>query len=693
MSGEKTRDEPRYLAHANLRDGQREMIQEGISALEEEGFLLANAPTGLGKTAAALSAALNVARNRSPRPTILFMTGRQAQHRIVVDTVRQINERRNIENEDKVSLVDMIGQRGMCIHQIAEEWTSSFHNMCSDLRRNRQCKPYLADSPGLRLRVLQDPLHVDELVSVSRSHHESGSLKQTCPWKVARECASSADIVVCDYNHLFNERVRDSSLKGMGIDMSNLLLIIDEAHNLPERIRMGLRARLTPDLIRNAVYELEEHRETLQEQYEKTGTSDSTLDDEEREISTIRLSEATLTRTRLRLAQWFKEQREMLQKEKPGKDENEKRVKPSQVLKLFTAEMAEPLGTQQLTIEKLMKTLWDVQVDHSEDDDAETDNACERLASVLENLSRFEDDPAICVAFRFKSDTSHISTHLLDPSVVSAPVFDSVRGAVLMSGTLTPPEMYAHSLGIPEGRMVTAASYQSPFEADRRPVIIANGVSTLYARRGRENTRKIQKHIHALLRNTPGHVVVFCPSYAILQDVIGSGDWPGRWVVVEEPGWSKKKVDDIQEQLRSARIRGQKILLGGVFGGRLAEGVDYAENVLDAVCCVGIPNAPMSVENDALKEYIGKDLGRSLSWRYAVFQPAVNKVLQGMGRAIRKADDRAFMLLLDDRLNTPNYKGCLPPTMSHFESKDAETTGRFAKRFFARHPEPASHEE
>jgi len=693
MSGEDVHIEARYLAHATLRDGQREMIQEGIDVLEQNGFLLANAPTGLGKTAAALTAALNVARSRSPRPTILFMTGRQAQHRIVVETVRQINERRNIETEDKVSLVDMIGQRGMCIHQIAEEWMGSFHKMCSDLRRHRQCKPYLADSPGLRLRVLNDPLHVDELVSVSRSHHESGSLKQTCPWKVARECASSADIVVCDYNHLFNERVRDSSLKGMGIDISNLLLIIDEAHNLPERIRMGLSARLTPELIRDAVFELEEHRETIQEQFASTGASDSTLDAEEREIRNIRLTEAVLKQTRLRLAKWFRTEHESLSKKNPGKDEYERRVNPSEVLEILTSEMVEVLAGEKLTSEKLLKTLWDVKVDPSDDDDDERQNACERLASVLENLVRFENDAAICVAFRHKGDSSHISTHLLDPAVISGPIFDEVQGAILMSGTLTPPEMYGSSLGIPNDREITATSYESPFEADRRPVIIAKDVSTLYARRSIENTKKIRQHIHALLRNTPGHVVVFCPSYAILEEVVGSADWPGRRVVVEEKGWSKSRVDDMQEQLRSARLRGQKILLGGVFGGKLAEGVDYAENVLDAVCCVGIPNAPASVENDALKEYISDNIGKGLAWRYAVMQPAVNKVLQGMGRAIRKAEDRAFMLLLDDRLHTPNYKRCLPPTMSHFEAKNADTTARLAKRFFARHPEPASHEE
>ena len=46
-----------------------------------------------------------------------------------------------------------------------------------------------------------------------------------------------ADIVVCDYNHVFIEGIRESSLPAMGVDLESSILIVDEAHNLPDRIR------------------------------------------------------------------------------------------------------------------------------------------------------------------------------------------------------------------------------------------------------------------------------------------------------------------------------------------------------------------------------------------------------------------------------------------------------------------------
>ena len=82
----------RFLAHDSLREGQIDMINDGLKVISEGGFLLANAPTGIGKTAAALAAALTVARSRTGA-RVLFLTGRQSQHRIVVDTVRKINDR------------------------------------------------------------------------------------------------------------------------------------------------------------------------------------------------------------------------------------------------------------------------------------------------------------------------------------------------------------------------------------------------------------------------------------------------------------------------------------------------------------------------------------------------------------------------------------------------------------------------
>jgi DNA excision repair protein ERCC-2 len=195
-----------FLAHATPRPGQLEMIHDGINALQEGNFHLAAAPTGIGKTAASLAAALQVAGESSLKKTVFFLTSRQTQHRIVVDTVRQINRLR--KDTTPVRLVDMVGQAGMCVQPFAKESPLVFSLMCSQHRKTRSCKPWITPAPGLKRRILASPLHVDELVGISRTHTENGAPAQTCPWKAAREAVSGADVFVGDYNHLFDDGVR-----------------------------------------------------------------------------------------------------------------------------------------------------------------------------------------------------------------------------------------------------------------------------------------------------------------------------------------------------------------------------------------------------------------------------------------------------------------------------------------------------
>jgi len=65
MSGEESSafsEDIRFLAHEEARPGQLEMIHDCLNALHSRGHHLAAAPTGIGKTAAALAAAIDSAK-------------------------------------------------------------------------------------------------------------------------------------------------------------------------------------------------------------------------------------------------------------------------------------------------------------------------------------------------------------------------------------------------------------------------------------------------------------------------------------------------------------------------------------------------------------------------------------------------------------------------------------------------------
>ena len=663
MPSDKSVTTARFLAHDVLRDGQISMINDGLDVMSNGGFLLANAPTGIGKTAAALAAALTVARTGEGKH-VIFMTGRQSQHRIVVDTVHNINNRLG-ENQPQVALVDMIGRESMCEHVDRGTGKCSCEQGTPESEReNRRA--------GLRDLILSEPRHVEFTI-------KEASNRRVCAWATARSAASDADILVCDYNHVFIESVRKASLSSMGIELENCIIVVDEAHNLPDRIRRSLSRNLNDKILRDAIFNLEEHCETL----EKKATQ-STID--AANATRARACEKALRRFKKRLATWIRDQRDKHRNPGDVGAEIEVRVEGDYILSMLRQELSGDISGEKIDLDGLIAQLFLIQVEMDEDED---ELPSERLAIVLSILNQYAQSPAMCVVLTSRGDENRITTHLLDPAIMSEEVFRTVRCGVLMSGTLTPPKMYADSLGISSERPLITESYPSPFLADRRPVLVASDVTSKYTARGPENTRKIRRHIHALLQSTPGHVAVFCQSYRMLEEIIEEADWPGRMLLIESRTWSKKRVDNAIQQLREARHRGTKVLLAGVFGGRLSEGVDYSGNILDAVVCVGIPIAPKSVPQDALREYIDGKHGYGKGWEYGALQPAVNSVLQGMGRAIRKSEDRAFILLLDNRLLTGQYRMCLPSTLHTFTANDAKRTGRMVKRFFAHLPEPA----
>ena len=121
-------------------------------------------------------------------------------------------------------------------------------------------------------------------------------------------------------------------------------------------------------------------------------------------------------------------------------------------------------------LEKLYETLSQVSVE-AEDDEDSTEPDAHRIAHIIESVIRFGNTTAFCMVFSPKGKEGKITTHLLDPGVLSGPLFAKTAGSILMSGTLYPPSMYADILALPSN-LTTKTSYISPFH-ERRPVLVA----------------------------------------------------------------------------------------------------------------------------------------------------------------------------------------------------------------------------
>jgi DNA excision repair protein ERCC-2 len=634
-----------------IRDGQKRFTRDVTMAVQGGKHLVAQAPTGIGKTAAALAPALQAALEQ--KKTVLFLTSRQSQHRIAVETLRIVADRRGV----RFTLVDLVSKRDMCLRPEASDMHAGrFGDFCAMETRTKSCQ-YLGEVDNDTLgKVRGGVLHVEELMAVSKGAH-------LCPHMVALEAAKGAQVIVADYNHLFSD-LRESSLERLGLTLAECIAIVDEAHNLPDRIRGSHSHRITPYLLDQVDQEARGQREkaveadlaalrvALQAMADKAQGDGRAKEDrmgsETRLLATLDVEELPAAFEAARNKGMFSTHRTL-------------------------ADAVEAL----LELGKKVRKGTDTVV-HSEE-----------LMEALEDWARFRTGGLRYLEWEPGAVTLHV--RLLDPALPARTVFQRVHSAILMSGTLRPPEMVRDLLGLDAAR-TAVRSYPSPFPQENRLVVVGQGYTTRYSGRGPEMWTRMADCIRQVCRAAKGNVAVFAPSYAILRDVRASLDSDVvednrshaqhgvRETIVEEPGWLKGDRDRVLDTLEGARKRGGAILLG-VLGGSFSEGVDFKDNLLSAVVIVGLPLAPPDLEVEAGISYLetrhpGK--GRAYGYTY----PAMSKVLQAMGRGIRSSTDRCVIVLLDERYMQPPYRQMLPDEAIVVASREP---AQAAAQFLARH--------
>src|SRR2546427_6115070 len=302
------------------------------------------------------------------------------------------------------------------------------------------------------------------------------------------------------------------------------------------------------------------------------------------------------------------------------------------------------------------------------------------LPEVADFFVRWRDQDEASLRRVVPGPDGKFAFRLLRASVLRRSVSDRGRARTLMCGTLFPAEMYAGLLGIAARRRVLR-TYTSPFPRENRLLLVSPNIQTLFVKRGKEMHNAIAREIGGIAAVVPGNVAAFFPSYELLGEAhrrLRAARVP-KQILVERPDWSKTQRDGALEALRLARTEGGALLLG-VQGGSLSEGADYHDNLLAAVIVVGLPLSPPSVEGEALRDYYARKFGFAKGHDYAVVYPAVNRLLQAAGRAIRSERDRAAIVLLDGRILEPRYARCLPPD---FVPARSERAASEASRFLA----------
>ena len=239
-------------------------------------------------------------------------------------------------------------------------------------------------------------------------------------------------------------------------------------------------------------------------------------------------------------------------------------------------------------------------------------------------------------------------------------IFDDLGGGVLMSATLEPLDVFGEVSGLEAlrdaGRPVVERSYTLPFPEENRASWLVDATPFTARNRGdpAENAdpdswnRTRDEYAHALraLARSPGNVLVSMPNYR-------EAAWAGEYLqeAVEKPVLVDESSSNSEtEDLKRRFFAGDGKVLVTSTRGTLTEGVDYDGDKLAACAVVGVPLVNIgSPRVRAVRRAYGDAFGSDVAFEYALTVPAVRRARQAIGRVIRGTEEVGVRALVGHR--------------------------------------------
>ena len=460
---------------------------------------------------------------------------------------------------------------------------------------------------------------------------------KVCPFELGLDLSLWCDVVIGDYNYLFDPVVH---LERFFDTAGDYLFLLDEAHNLPDRAR-GMHSAV---LAKSAFYDAKK----------RLGKGKSSLKN-------------ALTKVNDIFIEWRHRCEEALGDSRFGRTFFEK--SRADALDRALTRLCEPLE------------IW---LDEHRDPD-ETHEALLQLYFDIRAWLRVAETFDDHFVLQISAHGSEVRAAMLclDPSDFLAADFAKGRAAVLFSATLAPAGYYRDLCGLPDAR---AVALRSPFDTEHLGLWCARHVSTRYKDRA-DSIAKVADLLAVMSGARAGHYLAFFPSYSYLQQVWEdfTARYPDQPTLCQERAMDEGKRAEFLAQFQKSD--GRPLLGFAVLGGVFGEGVDLTGESLigAAIVSPGLPQ--VGPRQEQLRDYFEQTRGSGFDYAYRF--PGMNKVLQAAGRVIRTPEDRGVVLLIDDRCLAPDTRRLMPP---HWEQlrvvESAETLAGELERFWGREASP-----
>ncbi|EAE1303237.1 ATP-dependent DNA helicase [Listeria monocytogenes] len=585
----------------NYRSGQRELAIAVYRTVASEESLFCEAPTGIGKTMSTLFPGVK-AMGEGKTDKLFYFTAKTITRQVAEDAIDEMRRKGlaarsvTITAKDKICFLD-----------------------------ERKCEPdHCQFARGYYDRLneaLFDMLQTEE--AITRPIVESYARKYTlCPFELSLDVALFCDVIVCDYNYLFDPVVYLKRFFAEG--PGKYTFLVDEVHNLVDRARSMYSATLKKSLVMQVKRGLES---------KKNKQLLNAINAMNKEMIALNKNLKDLEKTIY------------VQKEELS-DWN------AAVLKFtFVAKEWLPKNVQSESQADVLELYF------------------ESLRYVA--IADFYDERYVTQVTRSHGNIE-IKQLCLDPAFLLSEKLKLGSSSVLFSATLRPIDYYTNVLGGQEdtSRMI----FSSPFKQKNMHLLVADYVSTKYQMR--ENSMEaVVDALYALASGKKGNYLFFFPSFLYLQKVYNlfKEKYPDIRLQKQDAAMDEEQREHFLESFQAGN---EESLVGFcVLGGVFSEGIDLRGERLVGAAVVGVGLAQLNHESDLIKDYYNETIGQGFDYAYQI--PGMNKVLQAVGRVVRGESDRGVVLLIEERFSTNRYRALFPAHWNH--AKTVKSTGDISR--------------
>lgn len=574
--------------YENYRKGQRDLAVVSYKTLKNQQRLFAEAPTGTGKTISTLFPALK-SLGEDSADRIFYLTAKTITRSVAEDALKSLREK-----GAKVKSVTLTAKDKICFLD------------------ERRCNPddcRFAKGYYDRINVaLWDILHHEEMMT-REVLEVYGRKHQICPFELSLDVSLFCDLIIADYNYLFDPIVY--LRRFFEENEEEYYFLVDEAHNLISRSREMYSASITDQIFVQLQMILPKQKRKIQKTLSKI------------------ISEFDLLKDLSGKEGW-----------------------------LFKHQQA-PAETLTNLIYQLNEWLQEFLADHEEDANKEQILTYYFECIRFLKMSEFYDDSYETTIEIGRYDVT-VKQFCIDPAAFLEETLNKGKSSLLFSASLSPIDYYQNSLG--GGEEPLAYRVGSPFPPGNQGILVANYIQTTYQKRAASLPQLVDA-IQTMVTGKKGNYLVFFSSYQYLDQALDEfkDKNPRIRTIVQN---TKMNEEEREAFLESFVVEPEETLVGFcVLGGIFSEGIDLKGSRLIGTAIVGVGLPQMNPEQEMIKEYFS--LKNHQGFEYAYQLPGMNKVLQGAGRVIRDATDQGIVLLLDSRFTTSRYRKLFPEHWQH----------------------------